>query len=145
MCSWILRYPRMETSQPPLYNLFQCLTIPTVKKVLSCVQVEYHYLQFVPIAFCPVDGTTEKSLAPSSSFSPYIDKIQSDPSLFQAKQSQLSALLHKTHIPDPPSPLWPCTVLSPVCLSFSCTGKPRAQHSRCSLTSAKERTPRPTC
>lgn len=45
--------PRMETPQP-LGNPFKCLTALTVKNMFSCVQEEFHVLQFVPMASCPV-------------------------------------------------------------------------------------------
>jgi len=52
-----------------LGNLFLCLTSLSVK-VFSYMQAEFRVFQFVPVASYLSLGTTEESLAPSSSSPP---------------------------------------------------------------------------
>lgn len=52
----------------PLRAACDGVWLPSQEKVFYCLHMEFHVLQFVLIASCPVTGTTEKNLAPLSSF-----------------------------------------------------------------------------
>jgi len=76
---------------------------PQREEVLPRVQTELPMLQFVPIAPCPVAGTTEKSLAPSSRHPPlrYLKAFLRSPLslLFSLnKPSSLSLSLYQNHL-----------------------------------------------